>query len=37
MKAVFETSFKARQASAMIDLQRVREPMPEAAQGPTQP
>ncbi|PYN31560.1 MAG: hypothetical protein DME01_23940 [Candidatus Rokuibacteriota bacterium] len=37
MNAVFETSFKARQASAMIDLQRVREPMPEAAQGPTQP
>ena len=37
MKAVFETSFKAREASAMIDLTRVQEPLPAAAQAPTQP
>jgi hypothetical protein len=35
MKAVFDTSFKARETSAMIDLERVREPRPAAAQ--TQP
>jgi hypothetical protein len=33
--AVFDTSFKARATSAMIDLERVREPLPAAAQ--TQP
>jgi hypothetical protein len=37
MKAMFETSFKARQASAMIGLERVRPPLPAAAQAPTQP
>ncbi|MGH7343666.1 MAG: hypothetical protein ACREK4_02020 [Candidatus Rokuibacteriota bacterium] len=37
MKAVFETSFKARQTSAMIDLERVRGAMPEAAQAPSRP
>jgi hypothetical protein len=34
---VFDTSFKAREASAMIDLKRVQEPLPAAAQAPTQP
>jgi hypothetical protein len=34
MKAVFETSFKAREGSAMIGLQRVPERLPEAAQAP---
>ena len=33
MRAVFETSFKARQASAMIDLERVRPALPEAAEA----
>ncbi len=37
MKAVFDTSFKARETSAMIDLTRVKEPLPAAAQAPTQP
>jgi len=37
MKAVFGTSFKARETSAMIDLARVKEPLPAAAQAPTQP
>jgi hypothetical protein len=37
MKAVFDTSFKGRGTSAMIDLQRIRASMPEAAQAPTQP
>lgn len=37
MKAVFDTSFKARETSAMIDLKRVQEPLPAAAQAPTQP
>ena len=37
MKAVFDTSFKARETSAMIDLNRVQEPLPAAAQAPTQP
>jgi hypothetical protein len=37
MKAVFDTSFKAREASAMIDLKRVQEPLPAAVQAPTQP
>jgi thioredoxin 1 len=37
MKAVFDTSFKSRETSAMIDLQRVQEPLPAAAQAPTQP
>jgi hypothetical protein len=34
---VFDTSFKARETSAMIDLERVQEPLPAAAQAPTQP
>ena len=33
MKAVFETSFKARQTSAMIDLERVRPALPQAAEA----
>jgi len=33
MKAVFGTSFKARETSAMIDLQRMPEPAPAAAQA----
>ena len=37
MKAVFDTSFKARETSAMIDLKRIQEPLPAAAQAPTQP
>jgi len=37
MRAVFDTSFKAREASAMIDLTRVRGPLPQAAQGPARP
>ena len=37
MKAVFGTSFKARETSAMIDLARAQEPLPAAAQAPTQP
>ena len=37
MKAVFSTSFKAREGSAMIDLERTRDPMPEAAQAPSRP
>jgi hypothetical protein len=37
MKAVFETSFKARQTSAMIDLQRRLELATAAAQAPTRP
>lgn len=37
MKAVFETSFKARQTSAMIDLERVRPALPETAEAPTRP
>jgi hypothetical protein len=37
MKAVFGTSFKARKTSAMIDLERIPEPLPAAAQAPTQP
>jgi hypothetical protein len=37
MKAVFETSFKARQSSAMIDLERVRGASPESAQAPSRP
>jgi hypothetical protein len=37
MKAVFDTSFKARETNAMIDLKRVQEPLPAAAQAPTQP
>lgn len=37
LRAVFATSFKARETSAMIDLKRVQEPLPAAAQAPTQP
>jgi len=37
MKVVFDTSFKARETSAMIDLKRIQEPLPAAAQAPTQP
>jgi hypothetical protein len=37
MKAVFDTSFKARETSAMIDLERIQEPLPAAAQAPTRP
>ena len=37
MRAVFDTSFKARETNAMIDLKRVEEPLPAAAQAPTQP
>jgi hypothetical protein len=37
MKAVFGTSFKARQTSAMLDLQRMPEPAPAAAQASTRP
>jgi hypothetical protein len=37
MKAVFGTSFKARQTSAMIDLERVRGASPESAQAPSRP
>jgi len=37
MKAVFGTLFKARETSAMIDLERIQEPPPAAAQAPTQP
>ena len=37
MKAVFGTSFKARQTSAMIHLQRMPEPAPAAAQASTRP
>lgn len=37
MKAVFGASFKARQTSAMIDLQRMPEPAPAVAQAPTRP
>jgi hypothetical protein len=33
MKAVFETSFKAREGTAMIDLERVRSALPEAAEA----
>ena len=33
MKAVFETSFKERPATAMIDLERVRPALPEAAEA----
>jgi hypothetical protein len=35
MKAVFETSFKARPTSAMIGLDPVAERLPEAAQAPS--
>jgi hypothetical protein len=35
MRAVFDTSFKARETSAMIDLQRAEEPSPaQARTGP---
>lgn len=37
MKAVFETSFKARQTTAMIDLERVRPALPEAAEALPRP
>lgn len=37
MKAVFETTFKAREGSAMIDLERVRGQLPATAQAPSQP
>jgi len=37
MKAVFETSFKARQASAMIDLERMSPAPPQAAAAETRP
>jgi hypothetical protein len=37
MKAVFGTSFKARQTSAMINLHRMPEPAPAAAQASTRP
>jgi hypothetical protein len=37
MKAVFDTSFKARETSAMIDLQWIRPSIPATAQAPTQP
>jgi len=30
---VFETSFKARQTSAMIDLERVRPALPQATEA----
>jgi len=33
MKAVFETSFKERPTTAMIDLERVRPALPEAAEA----
>jgi hypothetical protein len=35
MKATFPTSFKAREASAMIGLERIPERLPEAAQVPS--
>lgn len=35
MKAVFETSFKARQTAAMIDLERVQPAPPTAAEAQT--
>jgi hypothetical protein len=34
MKAVFETSFKGREASAMIGLERLPGRLPEAAHAP---
>jgi hypothetical protein len=37
MKAVFATSFKARQTSAMIDLERVHPAPPEAAEAQPRP